>query len=310
MNMQAAQTARRGPAIGAVLGTAAGLLFLGALAALAVYVLVVGWDYYLLPRELRADHALDESLRPGGPVGVGLAVLGTALMVVMHVYSVRKLVPRVTWLGPVPSWLQFHIICGVMGPVFILIHTGFLWPRGLVAIAFWCMVLVAASGLFGRYVYGFFPANAAGRVEDLDEARESLALLRERLVAETAGVEDPGIQEAIAQARDLDHRPRSLLGLVPLSFEVWRRGRRIHGLLSATELAPEVRRDAADSLVAQLRLSRSLATWEVAGRMFRLWHVFHLPLAKAMYAIVVVHIFTAIVLGGSIGALLVLLGRA
>lgn len=279
------------------------LVYLGCLVGISLGVLALGYDYYPLTRALRVEHPLHDVLRPGGTVGVGLAVLGTTLMLVMHVYSVRKWFPRSLWLGPVPRWLQFHIISGVMGPVFILEHNAFLWPRGLISIGFYCMVLVAASGVFGRYVYGFFPANAAGRVEDLDETREELAKLREELVRDTEGVHAPAIQEAIAQAHDVDHQPRSVLGLLPLSAELYRRSRRIRGLLASTDLPRDRRRRAVRALVGQLRLVGSVATWEVAGRMLRLWHVFHLPLAKAMYAIVALHLFTAVVLGGSLAQL-------
>ncbi len=289
--------ARREPRLGAWVGTSLAALYAGALAALALGVFVFGGDYWLIARDARPDHPLHALLRPGGPVGLWLGVLGTALMGIMLVYSVRKAARRVRWLGPVPAWLRFHIICGVMGPVFIVLHDGLLMPRGVIAVGFWCMVLVALSGGFGRYVYGFFPRNAAGLVEDLDVAREDLAVLRAELVAATAGVESDAIGRAVALARDLE-RPRSALGLVPLSWETHRRARAIRGLLRDAALAPEVRARATHALVGQVRLARSLATWEVAGRLLRYWHLFHLPLAKAMYAIVALHVLTALLFGG------------
>ncbi|MBW1879140.1 MAG: hypothetical protein JRJ84_12315, partial [Deltaproteobacteria bacterium] len=179
------------------LGSLLATLFTACLVGLAVGVLVQGWSYYLLEPTLRSEHALHAMLRPGGSVGVGLGVLGTVLMVAMLSYSVRKAFARVRLLGTLPAWLRFHMICGVMGPVLIVIHGGLFLPSGLVAVGFWCMILVALSGLFGRYVYGFFPSTAAGRVDDLDAARASLADLRARLVQETHDVHGEQIGEAI-----------------------------------------------------------------------------------------------------------------
>lgn len=292
------------PKVGAVIGTALAGLYAGTLAAGAVTVLAWGGTYWFLPRDARPEHPVHEWLRPGGPVGLWLGVIGTVLMVVMLVYTLRKAVPRARWLGPVPGWLRFHMICGVMGPIYIALHAGLMWPRGVVAIAFWCMVLVALSGVFGRYVYGFFPRNAAGRVEDLDDAREAMALLREDLVVATAKETGAGdaVREAVALAREIE-RPRSLLGLVRMGFTVRRRRRAIRSLLAATSLDRDARRRVEADLVAQLKLARSLAAWEISGRLFRLWHLFHLPLAKAMYAIVILHVVTAIVFGGALVAL-------
>jgi hypothetical protein len=298
--------ARAAPAIpvGAVVGTALAALYAGLLASGAASVFVWGGAYWFLPRGERPDHPLHEWLRPGGPVGLWLGVIGTTLMIVMLVYTLRKAAPRARWLGPVPAWLRFHMICGVMGPIYVALHAGLMWPRGVVAVAFWCMVLVAASGVFGRYVYGFFPRNAAGRVEDLDDAREELAVLREDLVVATAGHTGAGraIAEAVDLSREID-RPRSLLGLLAMGFEVRRRARRIRSLLARTSLAPAIRRRVARDLVDQLRMARSLAAWEVSVRLFRYWHLFHLPLAKAMYAIALLHVITALVFGGALAGL-------
>ena len=88
-----------------------------------------------------------------------------------------------------------------------------------------------------------------------------------------------------------------------MGFLVRRRARRIRSLLSRTTLDRAARRRVERDLVGQLRLARSLAAWEAAGRLFRWWHLFHLPLAKAMYAIALLHVVTAIVFGGALAGL-------
>jgi hypothetical protein len=274
--------------------------FAGALLVIATGSVVLGRGYYLLDPAVRPEHELHGLLAPGAPGGVALGVLGTALMLAMLLYSVRKRFPRASWPGPLPDWLRFHIICGVMGPILIVIHGGFHLPRGLVAIGFWCMVLVGLSGLFGRYLYGLFPRGTAGRELDMARAREELAELRARLVGQTAGSRGEEIAAAVRLARRIDRPVRGLFDLVGLGREVRLRSRRIHTLLAASTLQPPQLGEVERLLVGQLRMQRGLEAWEVTRRLFRYWHLFHQPLARAMYLIVGVHVAVAVLFGGAL----------
>ena len=112
----------------------------------------LGRDYYRLTRSARPGHELHDLLAPGAPLGVALGLAGTGLMIAMLLYSVRKLRPRARWMGSTRFWLRFHVLCGAGGAALIVLHAGWLWPDGLVAVAFWCMVAVALSGAAGRYL--------------------------------------------------------------------------------------------------------------------------------------------------------------
>ncbi len=277
--------------------------FSGVLIVCAIGALGLGHEYFLLDSTERPAHYLHDTLRPGGTLGAWLGVVGTALMIGMLLYSVRKRYATVTSLGPIVGWLRFHMICGVMGPVLIVIHGGFVWPKGLVAIGFWCMLMVSASGIFGRYVYGFFPRTTAGIEMDLERAQQALADLRARLVETTKEAQGDHIGLAVAEARDLELEINNLVDLVKLNLTVRRRSRRITAHLRASDLSREACASAREELIGQLHLKQSLATWEISRRLFRYWHLFHLPLAKAMYMIILIHIFNAVFFGGVLKAL-------
>ena len=283
------------------------LLALGLTTTVAA-TLVVGRGYFAAPEVLRLEHPLHAALRPGGPIGLLLGIGGTALMVTILLYSIRKALLKVQWLGPMPIWLALHIVCGVFGPLLIILHGGLVMPSGLIAVGFWCMILVACSGVFGRYVYGHFPKNASGKASGLREAREALTDLRAELVALTPGPAGAQVGEAVLMARDFDVQARSIVGLFRLDFEVRRRGRHIRRILGSASLAPEVQRSASQTLMSQLKLKRSVETFDVAARWLRLWHLFHLPLAQAMYLIVALHIAEAFVFGGAFKTLRVFFG--
>lgn len=277
-----------------------------ALVAFAGWVFALGMSsrYYLLPFEARPDHPLHEVLRPGGTVGVLLATVGTGLMLAMQLYTVRKLLPARTPVGSPAWWLRFHILCGLMGPALIVLHGGLYLPSGLVAVAFWCMLLVSASGAFGRYVYGWFPRSAAGTEMTMRSAAARISELRVELVELTGGTCADTIGEAVTLAHDLDHDVRGIPALITLDLEVRRRVRRIRHLLANGGLPAEVRDSAGRALVAQLKLKRGIQAWQVSQRLFKYWHLFHEPLAKAMYLIVAWHVFAALTFGGALETLL------
>jgi hypothetical protein len=274
------------------------VLFAMTLAATAAAVLLLGRTYYLASPEARELHALHRLLAPGAGGGVALGVLGTGLMLAMLSYTARKRFAHVRWLGPMPMWLRFHVVCGVAGPLFILLHVGLKLPDGLIAVGFWCMVLVALSGVFGRYVYGFLPRLASGRAVAWSEAMEAMADMRARLVAATPG--NTSLGDAVALARDLDVSAVQWADLLRLDREIRHRRRRIRELVQQVDLPPDRRREITRALDEQLGLKRSVEAANVAYRMFRYWHLLHRPLAAAMYTIVLLHVTFAILFGHSL----------
>jgi hypothetical protein len=136
------------------------LLYFATIAAIAALAWR-GRDYYALPLLERPHHELHWDLKPGGEVARWYGVTGFGLLVAMLGYSVRKRVPALSRLGRLRAWLDFHIWCGVTGPLLIVLHSA-LKVGGLIAIAFWSMIAVALSGIFGRYLYAFIPRDAGG----------------------------------------------------------------------------------------------------------------------------------------------------
>lgn len=295
-------TAARSPAISFSRGDLIGTAIVGGMAlwlmGLATLVALVGAPYYITAEEARPDHPLHIWFKPGARVGLMCGVTGTVLMVVMLVYSVRKWAGNAPVLGAPEWWLRFHQVCGIMGPVFIILHSGIQWPSGLVAVGFWCMILVALSGIFGRYLFGHFPKAVANKTQAMRHVRRQLHELRDRLVAETGETQDGDLVRAVQLARSIEDRPDTLLGLMLLDLEVARRREHVRVLIWRSNLSPKIKSAATRALVRQLDLARSMASWNVARRLFRYWHVFHEPLAVAMYGIIVFHVTTALLFGG------------
>jgi len=233
-------------------------------------------------------------------------VLGTGLMSGMLLYTLRKWLVRLTWLGDISHWLRFHIICGVMGPAFILLHMAFQLPHGMISIGFWCMMMVAASGVFGRYVYGYFPRMAGGRELAYGEAMSELANLHAELVAETANERGDHVGRAFATVRDFEFEASSLFDLVRVNAQLATRRRQVNNYLGKADLEESTRAQAKRTLYDQLKLKSGVETARVAGKLMRYWHLFHRPLAGAMYVIVALHILEAILFAGACSRLFTL----
>ena len=113
--------------------------------------------------------------------------------------------------------------------------------------------------------------------------------------------------QEVGRAQDLIAKPPlerllaalALVGLVRLDLEVRRRRRAIDALLRGSGLPEDARARTSTLLHDQLRLTRDLQAWEVTGRLFRYWHLFHRPLATAMYLLVALHVLNAVLLGGA-----------
>ncbi len=165
-----------------------GILYLLTLAAMA-YLVVIGSEYYRLPRIDRPHHALHAEWKPSGGIGHGVGIVGSLLMVTLLLYSARKRLRALQSWGNIRYWLNYHIWMGVTGPLLVIFHTSFKLG-GIVAVSFWSMIGVALSGVIGRYIYSQIPHSLSGQelsARELDELdRAMLAELEEKYRVDAA----------------------------------------------------------------------------------------------------------------------------
>ena len=221
-------------------------------------------------------------------------------MVILLLYSVHKWIPFLQFMGSSQFWMRFHLLAGLLGPLYILLHGSLKMPSGFIGLGFWFMTGVAVSGFFGRYLFGYFPAAAQGIRADLAKEVKRLDETRAQLVAATRDAHSQQVGEAVRLARDLTLEPRNLSELLVLDADVRRRADLVRILLHRAGLPAEVRGRAERTLLAQLTARRNLAGFDVARRLFRYWSLFHQPIAFAMYLIVTVHILNAVFFGGAL----------
>ena len=261
-------------------------------AALAV---LVGW---LLNRQ---GHLVD----PLRGVGYWLGIVGASLMAVLLLYPLRKKLRFMGYFGAIRHWFRMHMVFGVLGPVLILFHSNFSFGSLNSNVALICMLLVAGSGLVGRYIHAKIYADLDGNRTTLRELAERARVTAEQRAHVAALV--PGLLERItAFDKSVLEPPHGMAAalLLPakLAFATrWegsRLGRMIRRSLRAqARKSPVVakQRKRLQTAMTQfsrehLRRVRKVAELNSYERMFGLWHLFHLPFFYMLVVTAIVHV--------------------
>jgi TRAP-type C4-dicarboxylate transport system permease small subunit len=281
------------------------VLVLAAIAIVAVCATLLfalgGLKYYTTSLSVRGYAPAHRLLRPSGTVGLALGIGGSALMILMHSYSLRKRARRLNRLGSLPRWLDFHIFCGILGPVLITFHTSFKF-NGVVSVAYWSMLLVVASGFVGRYLFVRIPKSIRGQELTYAEVEEQVKELRAKLLATRLPLPVLKLIEAfeadVLPPPGTEPRWRGILfGELRLRQRLSALKRRIRG----AGIDHRLLHDALKLIAERSVLLRRLAYLKKTKKLFELWHVFHMPLAFVMLLIVTLHVATAVYFGYAFG---------
>jgi hypothetical protein len=276
--------------------SAAGWL-LSAFYAVSFVVVVLlflrGATYYETPLRDRAHHEGYWDYKAGGRVGHRLGSVGSTMMVLMLLYSVRKRVPGLRRAGPLSRWLDGHIYLGVFGPLLVVLHSAFK-VQGLVALSFWSMVLVASSGALGRYLYLQIPRTRAGEELALAELER-----HDRELGESLRSRFGLTQQQLAR---LDAVPvvsaGVLAGLVGLVVDDIRLRSAVRRFAADCRSVPrDVFREFERVVRQKAYVRRRIVVWNRVHELFHYWHVLHKPFAVVMYLFMLVHVAVALATG-------------
>jgi hypothetical protein len=243
---------------------------------------------------LWGSHAhLERYITPERGLGYWLGITGGSMMLLLLVYSARKRAAWLRWLGTIPAWFEIHMVLGVVGPVLVLFHANFSLGATNSNIALFCMLLVAGSGVIGRYFYTRIHARLDGEQDTL----ESLQAVAERIRTQSTAITFlPGLLDAIdAEEQRLMHPAEGRIGralhvftsalrAALARYRVHRQVRR--AVLAAVARDPAVMRPHARRIATvagsyadrRLDACRRVAEYRLYTRLFSFWHVLHIPL--------------------------------
>ena len=244
-------------------------------------------------------------LTPGAGVGYWLGIVGAGAMLLLLLYPLRKRVRGLRGLGSVAGWFRLHMVLGIVGPALILFHSNFKLGALNSNVALLAMLIVAASGLIGRYLYGRIHLGLYGRRAEIEELLANVDNLKDAI--EGGGSLPDGLRAALDSyaAHALAGRSGAassllvLLGLrlrspglrTRLTHEAERHIRvaaQQHGWSWRVrrKRVREVRKLLRQYFVA-VNKAAALAFYE---RLFALWHVLHLPFFILLVLAAIVHV--------------------
>jgi hypothetical protein len=241
----------------------------------------------------------------GDEIGYNLGLAGGILMLLLLIYPLRKRVRALDAIGPVKHWFSMHMALGIAGPVLILLHSRFELGSLNASIAFWSMVLVASSGVIGRFLYRRIHHGLYGRKASLQQIRARAGLgegeartwlkhlpavveVFDRFSAEADVVTRAGLSKPVAffalglKARIAARRARHTLESdLPMVAE----GRRWDQ--ATLERRQSKGRRLVDTYIGHVQEVAQFAAYE---RLFALWHVLHLPFVFMLFFSAVAHV--------------------
>lgn len=256
-----------------------------------------GYSYYTTPLEERFFHPRHDWYKPSGAFGHGLGIVGTLLILLgVFGYMGIKRTRLLSKMGRLKYWLEFHIFLCTLGPILILFHTAFKFG-GIVSVSFWSMVAVVASGVIGRFIYVQIPRSLEGREFSLQELHAMRKELTESLRT-NYGLDE----ETMRFIEDISEQPVNGGGNLLVQFvRRWMADRRaIRGVvtrLRATgtdgKIVKAIRRNFRRELTLRSRINRL----QHMIRLFKYWHVAHLPFALIMLIIMIIHVGVTLAFG-------------
>jgi hypothetical protein len=241
----------------------------------------------------------------GDGVGYYLGLVGGSMTLVLFLYPLRKRVRGLDAMGPIKHWFSLHMLLGIAGPTLVLLHSKFHLGSLNASIAFWSMLLVAGSGIVGRFLYRRVHHGLFGRQASLEDLKARAGINTEQvrtwlsLIPEVETLFAAFSKEAEQVGREGLHKP---LRFLALGFQAQRTARRARAVLhqGLHRAASERRWDAAtlqrrlgkgENLI-RLYLSRaqSIAQFTAYERLFALWHILHLPFVYMLVFSAIAHV--------------------
>ncbi|MFQ5598954.1 MAG: hypothetical protein ACE5G2_00210 [Candidatus Krumholzibacteriia bacterium] len=273
------------------------------LAVLTIVLVLLVWGglpYYELDKAARVRSPWHDQLKPTGSVGLSYGYIGTAFLLLLLAYSVRKRVGFLRRLGTMPRWLSVHVVCGLAGPGFITLHAGFRF-HGAIAVGYWSMICVMLSGCVGFYLYRQIPRALSRTAGEREGMRAQFDALDRELVYRY-GLTAAHLEELrrIAGVHRAEHMGmfRSLLFIVTqdltLGFSLLRLRIRYRQM---RRLGRDERRRLRSLVRRRVLLERRRAFLRNSERLFSYWHAFHRPFAIMLYTTMALHIGIAVWMG-------------
>ena len=278
--------------------------------ALILGLAIYGFNYYILDSTERPFSPKHIWLKPSGPIGARLGMLGLAMFFCIFLYPLRK---RWAWLsrqGSAIHWLDFHVLLGLSAPFVIALHASFKF-HGFAGIAFWIMVAVSLSGVVGRYLYSQIPRSLNAAELSLKELQELQTKMSDQLAAQNL-LPEADLRRLLRLPTAERVAKLSMVGALVymMALDVVRAFRTAHLRRRSLGIGERFTTLGGFRRTRHLHLEKAIATAEEeaatakrvlflsrAQQVFHLWHVVHKPFSYTFALLALIHIGVVFMMG-------------
>ena len=244
--------------------------------------------------------------RSGDDVGYWMGVAGGVMMLLLFSYPLRKYFRFMQRLGKVKWWFVVHMVLGIGGPLLILLHTTFRLGSVNAAVALFSMLIVAGSGIVGRFLYLRIHRGLHGERNNLADLQRRVGLaegeiksrfrfapgVAEKLLAFETMAVSGGNGWGLTLSRLVVLPVRERMILEACSGELRQRLRMVAKERKWTRSQFERRHaKARDTTRNYLRSVLRVSQFSAYERVFALWHVLHVPFVYLLLVTAVFHVF-------------------
>jgi hypothetical protein len=242
----------------------------------------------------------------GDDVGYWIGVTGGTMMLLLFLYPLRKYARFTSRWGKVKWWFYAHMVLGIGGPLLILLHSTFSLRSLNASVALFSMLIVAGSGVIGRFLYLRIHRGLQGERSNLIDLQKRAGLaegevrLRFRFAPEVSERLLAFEQYALGNERGwaaLPHRVVILPIHQVLEHAACRRDlrKRLRALAKerhwSTKSTRRRERQAISLTRVYLLSVVRVAQFSAYERLFALWHVLHVPFVYLLVLTAAFHIF-------------------
>ena len=258
------------------------------------FVLCAGW--------LMRDRLL---VNPEQGLGYWLGIIGGSMMLILLIYPLRKRIRFLKILGPTKDWFRMHMIFGLGGPLLVLFHCNFQVQSFNSTVALYSMLLVAGSGLIGRYFYARIHRGLYGQKLTLRESQadlvdsleksQGIAALMPGLVSEMGRLSSQFQGDQITGVVGVRQSLLWTVKRLPIHFTLYRlASRELKARAAESSVVAKdykkLRQSTTKFVSSYVKLLGRVAQFSFYERLFSLWHIFHLPIFFVMVLAALVHV--------------------
>lgn len=248
----------------------------------------------------------DRAITAEAGLGYWLGIFSAACMVILLIYPLRKRLKFLSFIGATRDWFRNHQVLGIIGPIAALYHCNFYLGSMNSRIALYSALVVAGSGIVGRFIYTKIFRGLNGRKaslkelaskmhDDFPESAKNLVFLPELMnrVAEF----DSHVLSPPKSIFDCFSLPFKLI--IATRREQWRlaafsrRKIMVESIYSEQVQADrrKIQRVIRRYIARHLSQVRQVAEFTAYQRLFALWHKVHLPFFILLVITVIVHVY-------------------